>query len=132
MSVETKLVIGRLYDLFTQADDGVYWLSIAATIDLKALGNDSLVHNFELQRNEYKPACFYADDGDTKVFKDKYGTKLYAIPIDEFVKVFRQECKRSKAEDGVMYRRLAWALPLLTRMKNYQPLENLHVVLFYH
>ena len=132
MSVDTTLVIGRLDDLFVKADGDVYWMNTTATIDLKALGSDSLIHNFELQKDKYKPAYFYSDDGNTKITEDKYGTKLYAIPIAEFVRVFRQECKRSKAEDGVMYRHLAWALPLLTRMKNYQPLENLHVVLFYH
>jgi len=132
MSVDTTLVIGRLDDLFVKADDGVFWLNTTATIDLKALGSDSLIHKFELEKDKYKPAFFYSNDGDTKITADKYGTKLYAVPIVEFVKVFRQECKRSKEENGVMYRRLAWALPLLTRMKNYQPLENLHVVLFYH
>lgn len=132
MSVDTTLVIGRLDDLFVKADDGVFWLNTTATIDLKALGSDSLIHKFELEKDKYKPAFFYSNDGDTKITADKYGTKLYAVPIVEFVKVFRQECKRSKEENGVMYRRLAWALPLLKRMKNYQPLENLHVVLFYH
>lgn len=133
MSVDTTLLIGRLVEeSYAKSANGRNWLNTTATIDLKSLGRESLIHNFANRKDEYKTAYFYSNDGNTQICEDMYGTKLYAVPIAEFVKVFKQECKRSKEEDGAMYRRLAWALPLLTRMKNYQPLENLHVVLFYH
>lgn len=127
MSVDTKLIIGRLDELASGED--ARWLSIIATIDLCCLGRESLIHDFTA-RSTYKSAFIYADD-DTKIFKDSYGTKLVAIPIEEFVKVFKQECKRYKDKGEVLYRRLAWALPLLTRMKNYQPIKNLSVILYY-
>jgi hypothetical protein len=133
MSVDTTLVIGSLVEeAYAKSSDERNWLNTTATIDLKALGRESLIHNFANRKDEYKPAYFYDNDGDTQISEDKYGTKLYAVPIAEFVRVFRQECNRSQEENGVMSRRLAWALPLLTRMKNYRPLENLYVVLFYH
>lgn len=131
MSVDTKLIIGRLDKAFVLSDEGIQWLSVVATIDLRALGIESLIHQFGERPELYKSAFFYSDD-DTKIVEDKYGTKLFAIPMAEFVKVFKQECKRNENAEGTLYRRLAWALPLLTRMKNYQPLDNLHVILFYH
>lgn len=133
MSVDTTLLIGSLVEeSYAQSANGRNWLNVTATIDLKSLGRESLIHNFANRKDEYKTAYFYASDGNTQIFEDMYGTELYAVPVTEFVKVFRQECQRNKEENGSLYRRLAWALPLLTRMKNYESLDNLHVVLFYH
>lgn len=132
MGVETKLIIGNLASEMFSSDEGVRWLSVVATIDLCCLGSQSLIHDFGSKSDTYKRAYFYSDDGNTKMLEDRYGTKLFAIPMNDFLKVFKQECKRQKQTDGELYRHLAWALPLLTRMKNYYPLENLSVILFYH
>ena len=96
------------------------------------MGSESLLHIFDEKKDTYPSAWFYADDGNTKITNDCYGTKLYAVPIGEFTKVLRNECNRQKTTQGEVQRRCSWALSLLSRMKNYHPLDNLSVILFYH
>ena len=55
---------------------------------------------------------FYADDGDTQVLEDKYGSPLKEIPIDDVVEIL--ECD---LDNGSEYRRI---YPLLAMLKDLQ------------
>jgi hypothetical protein len=130
MGLEVKLLIGSLHDF--DKDDSARWLQVISMIELSDLGKQSLIHKFNTLDETYPRVYFYDINENLKIDEDHRGTELRAIPISEFLKVFRKECERSEETQKNMYRRLAWTLPLLTRMKNYQPIPNLHVVLFYH
>lgn len=132
MGVEVKLIIGEL-SKHTLADTDVRWMHEISSIDLSVPGSNAQIGKFDASK--YPSAFFYTGEGEheTTVLEDCYGTKLFAIPIKEFVKVFRQDCEASRDDyGGEMYRRFSWALPLLTRMKNDRPVENLSVIMYWH
>ena len=55
---------------------------------------------------------FYADDGDTQVLEDRYGSPLREIPIEDVIEIL--ECD---LDNGSTYRRI---YPLLSMLKDFQ------------
>ena len=94
-----------------------------ATIDLCKCGSASFENLLNSSLQKVKLYCL---DGNTTVEQDRYGDVLYAIPLKPFLKALKADYKREP------YRRLDWAIKLLSSMLRHHPEDYFHVVLFGH
>lgn len=83
--------------------DGMRYAHVVAMFDMCKVGFFGNVF-------EHKTDCyFYADDGDTKVVKDRYGDDLKEATVKDVINVLEEAVKK-----GDEYRRI---FPLLSALK---------------
>lgn len=101
MGYESKIYIGEKSSI--KDDDGMTYVQIVAMFNMCKMG--SLIDVFEKKTDCY----FYADDGNTKVLKDKYGDALTEAEIEDFIYVLEEA-----VDSGEDYRRI---FPLLSTLQ---------------
>jgi hypothetical protein len=97
-----------------------HYFQVYATLDLCKLGyqedelNSLIARSHKEGARQAKTAFhyFYADDGNTQIVEDRYGSKMWPVPVGDVLNAV-QRC-----EDATKYRRLMWAIALLTSMKD--------------
>jgi len=124
MGYETKVYIGTASDFMSE--NGKRYFMTSAMVDLCKV--DYLGYNPTEREAKGIPIFMYGSDGDTKILEDKYGEKLYALPIAEFLE------RLQKCDDG-LYIRYRWLIQLLHSMtkiprKGSHGTQPTHVVLF--
>ena len=116
MGYKHKLfIVDKHYnDLQAEIIDGkkYFWAEKIAMIDMCVA--EPLISVFE-----NKPAdCYiYADDGNTRIVKDKYGDPLGMASLDDVIKVIEHEINEGQDKG---YRR--W-LPALNLLKGFSPAD---------
>jgi hypothetical protein len=108
------------------------YFSVYATLDLRKLGyqDDALnrLINAAHVKAKDNPDYFYyyyADDGNTEVTEDRCGDKWWPVPLKEVL-----EAAKASLNPDDPYRRLLWAIALLTAMADTD--EALQVLFFGH
>ena len=117
--VEISVVQNRDGNLFS---DG--WCQVMATLELSKIGDGKVSNIIKKYRKEQgtihkkKKYFFYEDhtNREAKVYKDKYGSYLPIVPINEFYEALIQDnntIKKNKEYGGAGYRRYEVAINLL-------------------
>lgn len=108
-----------------------HWFKTMATVDLCKLCYDSPLSSLCADSHKTAKATektmvhyFYAEDGNTRVVEDRYGSPMWPIPIRDFLAVAKADA------DANTYRRLKWAIALLESMADDK--ENLSILAFGH
>ena len=105
------------------------WFDAMAGVELCKLGHQDDALNRLIQASFQKAKdkkdhviYFYGIDGNIKQTEDRYGAKMWPVPVTEVLEAMKQ------TESTATYRRLQWAVALLEEMaKDPDQLE----VLFY-
>lgn len=109
-----------------------HWFQVMATLDLCKLGGQmdalrkliSESHKTGKEQANRYFYYYYADDGNTRIEEDRYGDKLWPVPVKEVLEAMKQ------SEDAKTYRRLIWAIALLESMA--EDREGLEVLFYGH
>jgi len=89
MSVELTLMVGRISDSLRR--DGAFWFSPIVILEMLAWPRDSALHRL-LPEDRDPPVFFFGSDGNTRIGKDKYGTRLRATRLDRVIAALEQDC----------------------------------------
>ena len=103
MGYESKLYIVEKASKFP--DEEKRYCMVVAMFDLCKFYSLSMM----LSQYPDTDCYFYAEDGDTQVLEDKYGSPLKEIPIDDVIEILES--------NGSEYRRIS---PLLSLLKDFQ------------
>ena len=118
MGYEIRLYIGRTDGKPSSMDNGHSWLQVYAMVDLCKPGYDSaiyLLNRGKVGEPTEPLVFFYAEDGNTSVQEDRYGTKLRAYPIAAVLDAIQSDAQRDQ------YRRFDWALATLKAIHKDEP-----------
>jgi hypothetical protein len=116
MGYEVKLVLTEAYTVYSTGDAPH---GVIATVDLSKPGE---AVNKVCVDGQTNPAWYYyADDGNTQVFKDKYDDPIREVDVNRLIKVMEREKS---------YRRFQMAIPLLKAAQATFP--NLRVFAYGH
>ena len=87
MGYESKLYVVKESDLKIPSDNGKVWAQVVGMIDLCVCY--SIVDVFTREANGY----IYADDGNTRIEEDKYGSPLGVANLDEVIEKLKEIVK---------------------------------------
>jgi len=123
MSYEITIYAGIVVDR-PWSGDVHKWLIKRAILEMGAWGYDSALYTLKPQDDD-PHVFFYADDGDTEISTDKYGTELRAMSIKRVVEALEADCGIDRH----------WSLACLREMQrmaadNWR--DDIRVVLFGH
>ena len=127
MGYEIKAYVGHTGNYESEKPK---WFDVVAEMSLSKIGSKSelmklIVSEKErLKEDDARDVYFYASDGNTKIVKDKYGEKLFTIPLE---KVLEAVCIDDKLDD---YRRIRLFGDLLLSFKVNWGEEGVEVVFF--
>jgi len=123
MGYETKLIIGKKSETRYGSEPSNYF-SVYAEVNLCKCGKCNLLDR-EYGFSNGKPLVYwYADDGNTRMTKDRYDSMPIPIPIEDVIKALKKDIKEGS------YRRFHWALSLLLTMRETNEGEELSVLFF--
>ncbi len=75
----------------------------------------------------------YDLDGNTQIIHDKYGDAIRVFDPLTFLRGLREEIKRSKENNGIIFRRFAMAEALIAKTyRKFSKNENLKIITFGH
>lgn len=109
MGYESKLYIVEEANFKIPSDNGKVWAEVIGVINM--CNCYKLTEVFTTETNSY----IYADDGNTRIEKDKYGKPLTVAEIDDVIKCLKTVVK----EDG--YWRAKIAIDFLKSIKKENP-----------
>jgi hypothetical protein len=117
MGYESKIIVALKYTSFPEKRDGkgkkLYnYACVVATIDMAKLANS--FHDKILNKSKLSKCYIYADDGDTRLFEDKYGDEFKELNFKKLITYLKDE---SSKDD---YRRYPPAIGLLEGFYNYR------------
>jgi hypothetical protein len=129
MGYEVRLIVGQVCEWDKRQPQSFITM---AEIDLCKPGDCHML-NLLVPGHNFPHVAVFGSDGDTQISQDRYGDKLYAIPIETFLPALAKDFTKSKDEyGGVGYRRFLWAYRLLSSMKRHGKHDKIHVVMFGH
>lgn len=91
MGFDLRIHIGELQPMRNEigSEDSPMWVHELARIELCKPGSKEYKQIHTLIKKS--PYCFfYADDGDTKVIKDKYDDRMRAIPAAKVLQILKK------------------------------------------
>lgn len=112
---------------FVPTGNTEHWFQIYATMDMCKLSGDDPLNelidiSFKLARSHPEQIhFFYADDGNTKIKEDKYGARMFPVPLKDLALAL-------SAISDISYRRLRWLKTLVDEMVKDR--ESLQVMFF--
>jgi len=119
MGYETKMFIVQVPDLMRRGDlhpldNGLLWASPIAMVDLCKTGYDSFTYQLIQRQMTDEPFVYmFADDGDTQLSLDQYGSPFGVIKISDMIAALERDMKVDEDVGLVPYRRFVIARDLL-------------------